>query len=226
MKFLLTIMLVLCFSMTFAAQDIKILETGEFHGDEAEVKEGEIWFGLFQYDDGFRLMPAILSLRTVRDEVVDGPGQSTGLQITVPGMGKPVFLIKGEGFQQARTVTSVNIRNKDITNGYQEEFSDSEVQYTLKAVSAGDLKTDFIGDNTKLVYTDGKTVQTLYEVEDCSFCRWQVNWIGDLDNDGKPDLYLMLTDHYNVSNNKLFLSSRAESGKLVREVTEFTTTGC
>ena len=56
--------------------------------------------------------------------------------------------------------------------------------------------------------------------------QWVLLWAGDLDGDGRLDLYMNLSTHYNVSARRLFLSSAAASGALVREVAVFQTTGC
>jgi len=46
-------------------------------------------------------------------------------------------------------------------------------------------------------------------------------WVGDLDSDGKPDFYLSLYENDNVSAVFLFLSSKAENGKLIKAVASF-----
>jgi hypothetical protein len=51
-------------------------------------------------------------------------------------------------------------------------------------------------------------------------------WAGDLDGDGRLDLYMDLTDHYNVTNYVLFLSSRAVTGELVKQVASRRYVGC
>lgn len=51
-------------------------------------------------------------------------------------------------------------------------------------------------------------------------------WAGDLDGDGKLDLIMALSDHYNVVEYTLFLSSRRSQGNLVQRVTAFVTKGC
>jgi hypothetical protein len=51
-------------------------------------------------------------------------------------------------------------------------------------------------------------------------------WAGDLDGDGKLDLFMALSDHYNVTEYTLFLSSRGSGGKLVDRVAAFRATGC
>ena len=49
---------------------------------------------------------------------------------------------------------------------------------------------------------------------------------GDFDGDGKVDLLLNDSNHYNLTSRVLFLSSLARPGKLVIKAAEFSTVGC
>ncbi len=51
-------------------------------------------------------------------------------------------------------------------------------------------------------------------------------WAGDLDRDGRLDLLLDLSEHYNMSQPTLFLSSAATVGELVASVVRLVMTGC
>ncbi|MEO1051980.1 MAG: hypothetical protein AAFX87_15215 [Bacteroidota bacterium] len=54
----------------------------------------------------------------------------------------------------------------------------------------------------------------------------QLLWTGDVDADGKMDLLLTSSDHYACFSYHLFLSSKAEEGKLVKEVAREHFCGC
>ena len=56
--------------------------------------------------------------------------------------------------------------------------------------------------------------------------RSLLKFAGDLDGDGKLDLLIDTTHHYNLSEPTLFLSSQAKDGELVHNVASFRTTGC
>jgi len=51
-------------------------------------------------------------------------------------------------------------------------------------------------------------------------------WAGDLDGDGRLDLLLDVSDHYNVQAFKLFLSSGAAADRLLGEGASFVSVGC
>jgi hypothetical protein len=228
-KNILFITFILIFSISAFAQNIQILETGGFHGEEVSAKTGEIWLGLYKTGETYTLLPSVLTVDYFHDAIIDNDeNEKTGKEVKVLGRENPVFLIKGKGFKQSRVVKTVYSDLDRIENDFDKTFDFAGEKYNLKVESE---KTDKdypknLNETSKLVLTKGKTTQILYSVERCSDCYWQMNFVGDLDNDGKLDFYLYLTDHYNVANLKLFLSSEAERGKLVKEVAEFTTTGC
>ena len=106
-------------------------------------------------------------------------------------------------------------------------------------VDATDYEINIIGDegekcwedglpkNAQLVLTSGNSTQVLYTLEGCgNDPGWSLIWAGDLDKDGKLDLYVTVNQHYNIVERRLFMSSQADEGQLVAEVAEFVTSGC
>jgi hypothetical protein len=53
-----------------------------------------------------------------------------------------------------------------------------------------------------------------------------LHWAGDLDREGKSDLVIDITNHYNLSRMALFLSSLAKEGELVGLAGFFDSGGC
>ena len=51
-------------------------------------------------------------------------------------------------------------------------------------------------------------------------------WAGDIDRDGRLDLLIDMSNHYNVSAPTLFLSSHAGKGQLVARVASLGLSGC
>lgn len=66
------------------------------------------------------------------------------------------------------------------------------------------------GDTRQVLFT---TIETAYSGD-----LGVLYWTGDLDQDGKVDIYCQL---YDGGMSTLFLSSQAEKGKLVRKVAKF-----
>jgi hypothetical protein len=72
----------------------------------------------------------------------------------------------------------------------------------------------------------GNKKQLLYSVDNMGDATWNFIWVGDLDGGGKLGFYADLIDFYNISAKRLFLSSQAEKGKLIKQVAVFFTSGC
>jgi hypothetical protein len=211
---------------------IKLLETGEgFHGDEVEAKSGETWLGLFQEGDRYFLRSTKLKIRRVHDSIVDNEKQKTGKSVFTNNKSEAVFLLKNAKLpseSEVKTIFFAEDYDKAIEfkNGSEKNFEFNGKSYNLR-VENKLTSEEFLGKGSKLILSHNGKEQTLsYLAEGCNDCYWYLYWIGDLDKDGKADFYFNLSPHYNVSDKRLFLSSPAEKGKLVKNVASFRTTGC
>jgi hypothetical protein len=54
----------------------------------------------------------------------------------------------------------------------------------------------------------------------------RILFAGDIDGDGKFDLLIDTSRHYNASNPTLYLSKPAEKGKIIKPIGVFTSVGC
>ncbi len=182
-------------------------------------------------------------------------GERTGKSVDVVGSNKPLFLIKGANDVTAGKVLTFyrgvvadadvdDLQDQDVTlyNGgytnldkdYQDTFMTTDNHaYQLKVIKAKNKKGQRI---LALALSHGETRQILYTTrtwEDAgrNTPEWSgqlgtLFWVGDIDRDGKPDLYAELYYHDNVSWRVLFLSSKAGKGQHVGLAAEFATTGC
>lgn len=207
---------------------IQLLETGEFHGDEVGARTGERWLGLFPVADGFVLLPTTLSVDAVVDAVVDGDDtqKKSGKKVMVHRDSDPVFLVKGAAMLRPGPVVTIFRERKSLGNAATIDLELKGKQYQLKVISQDPQPKDFLLQNTKLVLTLGRTSQTLISLKEHTDAGWFLFWAGDIDRDGKLDLYLDLSNHYNVSRRVLLLSSQAGKEKLVKELARFETVGC
>jgi hypothetical protein len=210
------------------APQISLVETGEFHGDEVSAKSGERWLGLFPTAAGFTLLPTTLKVEAVHDSVVDQkPGIKTGKKVSVSHTREPVFLLRGAAGMLSRgAVTAVFSGRESLGNGEVVNLKLGNNNYRLRVISNDPTPADYLAQNSKLLLTAGAKSQVLFSVAEHADASWALLWAGDLDGDGQLDLYMDLNTHYNSSQRRLFLSTRASRGKLVKEVAEFSTVGC
>lgn len=213
----------------------ELLQTGVFHGDEVTAKSGEKWLGLFGNKNDFHLAATKINVSRVHDEIVDGDDEKTktGKKVSVSNQIKPLFLLKNASKLKEGKVKTIF---KGLTS---DEISETEEYST-------DLKTEFVYDykmggenyslrverifnkNVEIVYAlileSGATKQILHvSSEDYLGTLY---WVGDLDDDDKPDFYLAPWIKENVSEVSLFLSSEADKKNLVKKVAMLGTVGC
>jgi hypothetical protein len=195
---------------------------------------GEHWLGILITDvDHSFLISYRLTVNAVNDPLVDDNEQSSGKKVSVDLPLEPLFLIRGVKNVSAGPVTTV------FNEGGSASILAESSAITLKLGEASNvLKVAGSEDtakcpdqpfprNARLVLVSGESGQVLYSLQDCgNDPSWRLLWAGDLDRDGKLDLYVSVTQHYNVSERKLFLSSQAGEGQLVKEVADFVTSGC
>lgn len=222
---------------------IKLLETGEgFHGDEVNARSGENWLGLFNENGKYSLRSTKITVRRVFDDILDHEktGKLTGKSVFA-GKSEPVFLLKGakglsEGpvttlfrllpYEERQDEDSVSIYedSASIRPGYIKDFTIGQTTYTLTARSG---RTPSGQATMALLLESGGISQVINTVPDFEGnYLGSLEWAGDLDRDGKLDLYINLYIHDNVGYRNLFLSSPAKKGKLVEKIAFFWTTGC
>ncbi len=238
------------FVQTSKPAKILLAERGSFHGYDVKARNGEKWLGLYVTKRGSALIESTVTVRRVFDEIVDDDlRKPTGKYITVGRREPPVFLVKNAEMLKpgpAITVYRGDFTGKhELNSGIQVKLKLKEQNYQLKVVSKYPRSKecpDCLPMDSRLLLQKGNSSQMIYDlgkymkdewgeafdvpemVSDVS--TWYLLWAGDVDGDGKLDLYLSLSWHYNVQERKLFLSSQARPGQLVREVASLTLTGC
>jgi hypothetical protein len=219
-------------SAGISQSDQRLIEPGVFHGEEVMARSGEKWLGLHITDENSMLLTYRLNVTAVQDTLVDNEGQKTGKEITVDLPLEPLFLVKGKGLLKEGPVTTVFDDASGLSNLGESSPVTLNLDGTSYVLKVGSEDTapcpaQSLPRNARLVLINGESRQVLYSLQECgNDPSWFLIWAGDLDRDGKLDLYVNVTQHYNVTERKLFLSSHAGKGQLVKEVAEFVTSGC
>jgi hypothetical protein len=205
----------------FSGDQIQLWTAGPMHANEIIGKTGEVWFGLFHAKNGFEILKTEIT-------VLDSP--STGglyeKYVRTERIGDPVFLIRGMPELQEGPVKTVfyGFFQPQPTNNGINLRTDMRLQYLLSA--GGKTSAETIEDY-ELKLSDRQTSQII--TKRSSALRESMPillWAGDLDGDGKLDLLIDMTDHYNVRQPTLFLSSRAKPGQLLEKVASYRKVGC
>jgi hypothetical protein len=210
---------------------VQLIEAGAFHGDEIQARSGERWLGLYKTAKGFALIDSVVQIKRVHDPVVDeDENKETGKEVSVNHSSEPIFLVKGAMMLKTGSVTTVFVGRKALGSTSNVSLKLGSNEYRLKVTTKERNPEPGIGlDDAKLVLTATGITQVLYSIGgkgEPTEAYWSLLWAGDLDDDGKLDLFVSVGWHYNMSERRLFLSSQAGKGQIVKKVAQFTTLGC
>lgn len=233
-------------SWPLTAAPLKLLKVGEkYQVDDIDAKNGETWLGLFEENDKYILRDARLKIKTVRIDMKDEYDGGTGLRrnVGVGGNSNPVLLIeksakiqKGEVDTVFRGPDYLEAR-KDFPDSYSEKItwlSDGFVREFQVGIKSYSLKV------TRMLDTDGRNMLVLSletggvrQILHASPAeglgedgKWlgqigQLYWVGDIDRDGKLDLYLSLFTTDIMYDAFLFTSAEAKNGEIVGKAASF-----
>jgi len=175
------------------------------------------------------------------DSVVDGPAERSGLAVVIDSGEIPLFLVRGienVGLGPASILTAESERYSSFDGG--SNYLRPGESLTLK-LGRGEYRLTAHGkyDSTRpdsdrlvlgyrlaLIGPDGQSQDLGAPARFAEDGVPVLLWAGDLDRDGKIDLYMDLTDHYNVRDYVLLLSSHASGGLLVKRVASRRYVGC
>lgn len=220
---------------------LSVLSTGVFHGDETSpemINKG--WFGIFQDRGRYYIAPTTLSIQkafdVVLDETVDEHNSSnwTGWEVKTSHIDTSLVLISSSPRLSSHEIKTIPLDKDFIDLSEKKTFTYNGSSYTL--YSTGDLKPseynkdEMIISNYKLYlkgYKEGKEInQLLASTPTFDDTMFRVFLIGDIDNDGFPDLVLNTSYHYNLYRPTVYLSSFADKDQLVKVVGLHSSVGC
>src|SRR5262249_20380275 len=102
---------------------------------------------------------------------------------------------------------------------FSQTFNLSQRNYTLRVGKAQNKD----GQELSVLFLyDGEKRQILFtnRTEDAGETLGYLHWVGDVDHDGRPDIYCSLWVGGESAENVLFLSSKAKAGNLVGKAAE------
>ncbi|MBD1395919.1 hypothetical protein H9Q13_01975 [Pontibacter sp. JH31] len=210
---------------------VKLLTEGRFHKREVwQGVEKKQWLGLVFEDSTFRLRPVRIQVQPFFDPVNDKGKQVMSGREVSSEFPNTLLLIAGIDQLKAGPVDTVGYPDQAILPNTAINLKYKGKTYTLEA------RGDSIKDESSASYSirnyswkisgtkQGRKIsQVLATDEDFESAIYVLLWAGDLDHDGIPDLLTDLSSHYNTSQVTLFLSSKADKGKLYKKVASFKT---
>ncbi len=203
----------------------KILPVFRVHGNE--LSDDDLiadWIGLFANGAVNYALLTDVKFKKVRDPLLDEKGDSTALLPVISSEDTCLFLFSGLDLAD-KNVVNIPTNRPKIYPEDTLKFYLNDRRYFLLAAS--DQSKPSLNPRNYELYLEfeGKR-QLLTEVEAFDDTMVQLLWAGDLDNDGFLDLILDTSNHYNVTELSLYLSSYASEDKLVAKSAIRRLTGC
>ncbi len=223
---------------------------GTFHKGEAVARDGERWLVLWMRADGraSRLDYARVRLALVQDALLDGEGEASGEEVSVPvpadGRETPLMFMRGGRLKPGTVATGeIEDRSADGLPAYTVRFAGREAHLETRCAPRrtplGEGNGDIEFAHCRFEWHADGVSQTVLEMPASRSAGAAVgSWIlgndaaprllyaGDLDHDGRLDALIDTSDHYNLSRPTLFLSSVAGRGVHLRRVSEHRALGC
>lgn len=206
-----------------------VLLPGSYHADEVKAVAGPGWLALLVLPTS-ALVPGDLTITTEYDAVLDQDGGPfTGKHVSFASSPGAVVLLKGRMFVAGPLAAA------SVTGEYAglspKIIMFNEQRYVLQ------LDQDCVdgASHCEWILSDGRRRQVIGRlggwVQNGAFVTEGSNtgllWAGDLDRDGRLDLVIDVSDHYNaVAQVRLLLSSGASDEALLGEVASFSAVGC
>jgi len=214
---------------------IEIMRTGSFHGDEVAAKAAGRWFALVLESDGASLRSINVSVASEHDSMVDNDGQKTGKRVESSPTLEAVILVRGlASLRAGRLPTAVIQQPVEPNHAVDARFGRGSYRLSVRcadihAVGGQRQQECELRLESALVNQSLFSYSAYFQGSERYWASENpptVVWAGDLDKDGRLDLLLNTSNHYNVSEMRLYLSSAAKAGHLVAEVASFRSVGC
>ena len=218
---------------------VDLLFATTYHGDEINAGDGDTYLAMVRVGigDGWMLTPTPIRVNRVEDPILDMPGEKTGKEVRVDGA-EPLFLVRGglapgpveTLIAQGATLFGSPRFELELANGSRYRLTvdcPDAPEPSPEATARGDYPEAWKEPCPLRLHRDAHLQQLAsLRVNRLHETGAHLLWAGDLDRDGRLDLLIDLSNHYNVSAPTLFLSAAAAVGELVAPVARLVTYGC
>lgn len=221
---------------TSAQTAIAIIVPGSFHGDEVPADTTGRWFAVVPEPDGRATLRSVdVAVVAEHDVIVDNEGEVTGKRVETSPRVEAIVLVRGLPRLRDRPLPTALIQQAVEPNrGVVLRFGQGSYDLSVRCEDASAVDGQQ-QQKCELILEADSVKQSLFSYSAylagndrywASEVPPTVVWAGDLDADGRLDLLLNTSDHYNVSELRLYLSSMAKAGELASEVASFRSVGC
>lgn len=201
---------------------LQILPLIRMHADD--ITENDInatWIGFFISEDGFYTDNVKVNFKRVHDPIMDEDSVKTGwLPVIENNSDSCLYIISGLSGSKRSIAKHLEIKEKIILPGDTSTYTFLANEYKLWATGRN--------YNPYMLYFQRNSEKPQMLVYEAGFDDEMTDllWMGDIDQDGLLDLIIDTSNHYNVMEISLYLSSYASLGNSLGKVAVTGLVGC
>lgn len=200
---------------------VKFFPGWSFRHQDDEIHDGATLWAIIKQDDSYILTKRKIRLKSVHSPNRDDEGQASGRELIAPDRDFSIIHFIGIEKLKSGQIFLKEIK-KPLVNTFNPKIPPSSVDFEIK----GKIYTVYVKLNKKndmsiyLKHGDKKQLLCVYPKAGDAL-SW-LQWVADIDRDNAPDMLISASGHYSYIDNRLYLSSFADSGNFVKEVGRFT----
>jgi hypothetical protein len=216
---------------------IDVFEAGGIYREsEVIAKTDERWLTLFERKGKYQLEFANAKLKKFRTQSY--AGDENDVQLSFDRRGVPILAIRRRLGLKPGPVTTLyhrpsqdeidrrNLPIGSMKTGYSQDFYLDGGEHALRVSRAIDRSGTKVGVLVLEHKGFKQVLATAFHDPKYGETIGRLLWVGDLNDDGKLDLYFDVDNEIGAFGTRLYLSSSSEAGKLVTLVAWFGTAGC
>lgn len=201
------------------AQSVDMLLPGdEYSAGDLPANPAGTWWVLHRAEDVV-LAALPIAVTPLHNACGDDPPQvQNGRAVAVPGVRRPILLVRGLGGLEPGPV-----RTSFVSDGVTGQADSVQMRWDHESLVLRHVTAE---NRHEVRLTVGKTQHRLHADQWHGDGQWEVRWVGDLNRDGWPDVLLDASYKYSVYTTRLFVSHLLAEGFEMIEVATFTHTAC
>ena len=200
---------------------VKFFPGWSYRHQDDQIHDGATLWAIIRQDDSYILTKRKIKLKSVHSPNRDNEGQASGRELVASDRDASIIHFTGIEPLKSGPIFLEEIK-KPLINTFNPKIPPSAVDFKINEKKY----SVYVKLNTKhdmLIYMkQGNKSQLLAVYPKVTDALSWLQWVADIDRDNAPDLLLSASGHYSYIDNRLYLSSFADSGNFVKEVGRFT----
>ena len=223
---------------------LSLIQPIGYHGDEVPADfDLKKWIGIFKDENGYYLDSTRITIQTCYDPIMDEEENDslswTGKYIQALHLDSCIYLISGlndrssigkdiylknilDSVQYIYPPDTINIKFLEQKYSLYGRADSAPSEYSPEELIYTNYRLFFTGTNDK----QQQITQALATAASFDSNMFSLLFVGDIDNDGLLDFIVNTSEHYNVYQPTLYLSSFANKGELVGLAAIHRSVGC